>query len=178
MWPGCWNRPGSQLWCATGTMVCPMCQVSHVCHGVPCEPLHLQLPITCPLYSPAITHHPHYTPRNTPVTLLLPFIAQPLHTCPLTFDDLCSLHTHCRVFFLHLHIHYTPIEPLLHTKCRPTTPVAHPSVHSCCTPVPHPLPFVAVGHTRTACVPPPWRVSHRRGVCHTAVACVTPVSHP
>lgn len=79
------EQPDRQLWCALCPM-CPMCSMcsmcASVCHGVPYEPLHLQLPITCPLYPPAIAHpRLHYPLQNSPVTPLLRFIAHPLHTC-------------------------------------------------------------------------------------------------
>lgn len=49
----------------------PLCaRVCHVSHAPTATPY---LPLVCPCY----THHPHYTAQNSPVTLLLPFIAQP-----------------------------------------------------------------------------------------------------
>lgn len=152
-------------WCA----LCPMyAMVCYMCHGVRCEPLHLQRPITYPLYPPAITHHRHYT-LQLPVTLYCTPIAHV--TYPLTFNYLCSLHTHCRAFFLHLHTHHTPIS---HPSSLCYTPSAGPLQHLLhtflCTAVARlfaPLTLCgAWSHPHGLCHTP-WPVSHPQGLCET-----------
>lgn len=151
-----------QPWCALCAR-CPMC--ARVCHGVPCKPLHPQLPITCPLYPPAITHHPHYTLQNSQVSCypLLHTHCTPA-TNSLTFNDLCPLHTHCKAFFLHLHTHYTAITHPYSLCCTPSGGPLHLLHTLLCTAVarlfrsPYPLSHL---------VTPPGPVSHPLGLCHT-----------